>query len=516
MTKEIYSVDKGIRLWEMLPKRIKYTFVMTFLIGLIAHGFAFVNKIPNNDDLYNIRAYGATLGHGRWFQSFLGPVMSKFGGNYTNPWILGLVTLFFLAIASCFVVEVFEIQSIYGSVLIGGIMVTFPPIIGNFAYMFSAPYYSFSILLISISAYFFVRKDRAIYSFVAILLVACSMGIYQAYYPFLAGVLLIVLIKKAFCIEGNVGELFKTAIKYVSVLILCMVAYFVILKFMLTIFQTSLAGHHGIDTMGSISLSMIPGIVVRIYKNTFAMIYSDYMGISADLLIQMLVGCSFLATVIFIIVKAIHLIRERKWGSLIMGLFFVLIFPIAINLIDIMCASAPQGSIYTLMQYGLLLIFALPIVLWENISSLLLQYCVAIAGTFVIIYYVNLANEAYLYAYLSNTAVESFYTTVITQIRSQEGYTSDMEIVFEGLVQEDAIYPLYGEFQNIHIPSFGSSVNRANETTEGLLKYYCGFYPEFGRECAVEYAEEVKNMSCYPDAGSIRILGNQVVVKFSE
>ena len=514
--KVFMSVDSGIQFWSKLPQKVRCTFLATFLTGFVAHGFVFANKISNHDDLYNIRAYGATIGHGRWLQSFLGPVVSKFDGNYTNPWVLGLFSLLFLSIAACFAVEALEIQNIYSGMLIGGIMVSFPAITGNFAFMFIAPYFSFSILLITVAAYLFIHKRGVVYAIAAVLCVACSMGIYQAYYPFLAGFLLIALIKKAFSAEGNMAVLCKTAVRYLINLVMSMAAYFAILKIMLMLLHASLGEHKGIDKIGSVKLAAIPGIIVKMYQNTFSMLHRDYMGVSADLLIQLLVGCSFLAVFLFVIVKGAGLIRKKQWVKLLAGLFFILIFPIAINLIDIMCAEAPEGSIYTLMEYGLLLIFVLPIVLWENASWMPMQWCVAIAGAATVIYYVNLANEAYLYAHLSQTAVESFYTSVITQIRSQDGYTSDMEVVFKGSVQEEAIYPLEGEFSNIHIPSIFSNMERANHTVEGFLKYYCGFYPEFSRECAPEYTAEVEKMPCYPDAGSIRILGNQAVVKFSE
>ena len=111
------GVDIIIQSLKKLSNRIKYTFLCTFLIGFIAHGFVFANKISNHDDLFSVRAYGATIGHGRWLQSFLGPIVSKFNGNFTNPWILGLMSLFFLSIAACVVVEALEIHNIYSSVI---------------------------------------------------------------------------------------------------------------------------------------------------------------------------------------------------------------------------------------------------------------------------------------------------------------------------------------------------------------------------------------------------------------
>lgn len=132
-----------------------------------------------------------------------------------------------------------------------------------------------------------------------------------------------------------------------------------------------------------------------------------------------------------------------------------------------------------------------------------------------VFYYANLANEAYILAELSQRSVESFYTTVITQIKMQEGYRADMEVVFVGNVEDPTLYPLGDEFSNLNIGA-DDVVSRVNQIRNGLMKYYCGFYPEYAVEYDKGAEETVAQMPCYPNAGSIQIVGRQVIVKFSE
>lgn len=192
-----------------------------------------------------------------------------------------------------------------------------------------------------------------------------------------------------------------------------------------------------------------------------------------------------------------------------------MIFPIAINLIDIMVANAP-GSVYLLMTYSLCCIFILPVALLDGCKRTLVNWGVLLAGCMVTFYYFNLANNAYICAELSQSSIESFYTTVITQIKSTDGYESDMKVVFVGNVEDPTLYPLLNEFGGLSVPTVVSNVSRANGMKEGLLKYYCGFYPAYQEDYGEENASLVAAMPCYPNDGSIKIVNDMVIVKFSE
>ena len=287
------------------------------------------------------------------------------------------------------------------------------------------------------------------------------------------------------------------------------------LKLCLTVFHETMGAHKGLDRIGQIDIAAVPGIVVRMYGNMFGMLHEDYMGMSADLVIRVLIGISWAGVGIFAIYKTIALVRKKEWGKMAMAWFFFFIFPIAINLIDIM-VGGEQEQIYILMEYALCLIFILPITLWDTYAKPVARWCILGVGSMTVFYYANLANEAYILAELSQRSVESFYTTVITQIKMQEGYSEDMEVVFVGYAEDSTLYPLGEEFSNLNLGSDMDTVSRANQNREGLLKYYCGFYPEYAREYNEAAEEIVAQMPCYPNDGSIRIIGRQVIVKFSE
>lgn len=497
------------------PIRLKWTFFSTIFVGMLSHGFVFTNKLPNSDDLMNIRAYGGGISHGCWLKGLMGPVISKFTGNYTNPWIIGVTSVILIAAAACFIVEALEIKSIAAAGMTGAIIVSFPALTGSFLFMYMSAYFALAVLMISCGIWLLATKKRWMHMAAGVFLVSCATGIYQAYFPLAAGLLLLSLIRKCMCESDAAREIVKKALAYLGYLAAAMGGYFLLLKLCLTVFHETMGAHKGLDKIGQIDIASIPGIVVRMYGNMLGMLRGDYMGMSADLVIRILIGISWAGAGIFAVYKTIVLIREKQWGKMAMGWFFLLIFPIAINLIDIMVGGT-QGQIYILMEYALCLIFILPIALWDTYAKPAARWCILAAGGMIAFYYVNLANEAYILAELSQRSVESFYTTVITQIKMQAGYRDDLEVVFVGYAEDPTLYPLGDEFSNLNLGSDIDTVSRVNQTREGLLKYYCGFYPEYAGTYDKAAEETVAQMPCYPDDGSIRIIGGQVIVKFSE
>ena len=81
------------RLWAKTPGYIRLTCAAALVLGLAAHLFMFTNKLPNHDDVGHL--FSATYGtaSGRW----LLPLILRLDGNYSMPWLIGLLALLCLA-----------------------------------------------------------------------------------------------------------------------------------------------------------------------------------------------------------------------------------------------------------------------------------------------------------------------------------------------------------------------------------------------------------------------------------
>lgn len=509
------TVEKVISKLTNLPLQIKSAFFAALLAGIMTHGYILTNKFTNADDAWNVRAYGGSFSMGRWVTGGLGPVVSKFCGNYSNPWVTGSLSLLLLAIAACFIVEALEVKKVAASMVIAAIMVSFPSITANLLYGFMAAYFSLGILLASVSVWLIIRFDKIYWMLLGIFLLSCSMGLYQAYFPFAASILLIALIKECLNDKRNAKEMLFRSLRFLVALVCGMILYFLINSLCLVVFKETMSAHKNLNSMGQIEITAISGIVVQMYRNMVKMLTNGYMGMSSHVSIRILIAVCWLAVLAYSLYRIWRLKKSRQYGKIALGVFFLLIFPIAINLIDIMCANSPN-SIYLLMTYSLCCIFILPAALLDSSERPSVHWGVLLAGAMTVFYYFNLANTAYICVDLSQRSIESFYTTLITQIKSEDGYTADTEIVFVGEVQDPTLYPLTNEFGGVSIPTVVSNSSKANYTREGLLKYYCGFYPTYAEDYGEENKAQIDAMPCYPDDGSIQIVGGRVVVKLSE
>ena len=206
--------DKLLKKITNAPMRLKWTFMSTIVAGMLSHGFVFTNKLPNSDDLLNIRAYGGGISHGCWLKGLMGPVISKFTGNYTNPWIIGVISIVLIAAAACFIVEALEIKSIAAAGVTGALIVSFPALTGSFLFMYMSAYFALAVFMISGGVWLLATEKRWIYIVAGVLLISCSMGIYQAYFPLAAGLLLISLIRKCLCESDAAKQILKRALAY--------------------------------------------------------------------------------------------------------------------------------------------------------------------------------------------------------------------------------------------------------------------------------------------------------------
>ena len=185
--------------------RYRYAFCSALVCGIIANLYMFTNKISFHDDIGELFSVGATYSSGRWFLGVLGKIVSMLFGNYSLPIVEGLLTIFFIALSSIFVIAIFDMKDKMSVCLTGAIMAVFPAVFATFAYMFTAPYYYFALLLSVLSVYV-VQQNK--FGFLpAVCLIACSTGIYQAFFPVSVSLFLGLLIMNSIQTEAKIPSI---------------------------------------------------------------------------------------------------------------------------------------------------------------------------------------------------------------------------------------------------------------------------------------------------------------------
>lgn len=59
-------------------------------------------------------------------------------GRYSIPWLIGILSLLFIALSVHLIADLLEIKSVRGGILAGGLMAIFPVMADTYLYMFTA------------------------------------------------------------------------------------------------------------------------------------------------------------------------------------------------------------------------------------------------------------------------------------------------------------------------------------------------------------------------------------------
>jgi len=168
----------GPMVWRKIPRYIKITFFSTMIIGLVTHMYMLTNKIPCNDDVLQlVDSLSYLASSGRWFLTVPAAISSEF----SMPWVNGLLTVFYVAVAACFTASMLKVRKTLYCVLLGAVMVTFPPLTDTIPYMQCVDAYLFAMMLCCIGIYLAQKYKWGFLP--AIPLIVCSLATYQATFP---------------------------------------------------------------------------------------------------------------------------------------------------------------------------------------------------------------------------------------------------------------------------------------------------------------------------------------------
>lgn len=213
--------------------------------------------------------------------------------------------------------------------------------------------------------------------------------------------------------------------------------------------------------------------------------------------------------------------RQNKLKGITILLVFAFL-PLAVNFIYVMC---PLDTVYSLMQYGFMAPFLLLICLvdWQfNLIRPILQKASVVFLCIFCLVCVRTDNAVYSRAFFAQTRAQAYFTALTAQIKSTPGYTSDTPVAYIGDVATftDPTYQSIPEFAALPmapLPYDGSPfhVIFACYDWQEFLNLWCGFNPPQADASPLAALPEVQAMPCYPDAGSVKIVGDILVVKFT-
>lgn len=490
-------------------ERSRMCYYATASFGLLAYLYLFVNHVNNNDMISCIPyGYGSGLSSGRWMLQILNLLADKLWGSYPVPVFNGLLSLIFLALTSAVLVRVLDLKGKWQAFALGAITATVAPIGSLFFFLFTTHFYMLALLCMAVAAW--LLKKRSVWCFVlSVALGACSLGIYQAYFPFFAVILLLELLHSCLKEEKSCKELILRGFKYLAALVLSYGLYYLILQAFLLIFSKQLSDYQGLDAMGSMAIGTLP----LTYYHFFALFTHNYVGFNATLFLR----------VVLLLLLAISLwglvcfwLRAKKKGRALLATLIFLLLPLGANAFLIL---APQSTIYTRMTMGLISLFYLPLILAKPLpKKLRVSGAVCLLLLLCALNYAWQSNGNYMWVSYSNEKAANYFTTMFTRIKSIEGYDENMEVVFVGAQIDDESFQdnwygtpfLYG--------GRTGAIGQINQYSRpSFILNYLGYaYRDIQAHELEDYESLIGQMECYPNDGSIVAVDGKVLVKLEE
>ena len=562
----------GLRLTEQLPRNALSAFLCCFAAGYLAHLFAFTNIIPNADGLSRVYDTQQMTIAGRWFLHYA----SIFNGFLQAPAVIGFFTVLFLSLSAGLTVSLLQIRSRVLSGMTGVIMAVFPPVAFTLLFLFTSSAYSFGILLAVFSVWLTDRTRR--FPILGVVLLACAVGTYQAYFAVAAALAVIRVLLYALEADRTARQTLRFALRFLVRLLAGLLLYYLELLLFLRVKNLSLMDYRGISGIGESGLildslsrlgaaytDLIPSYsTALIHGANIAFILLGILSFvrisrrnglfrKPALLALVILGIALLPPALNFAVLLVRTVSDHMRYALVFG--YVLALALADRASRRPVLAAPEGagqkaeeaaedsgqSAEAVERHGQAaeavekpgqsaeslerpgqtaqLLEAPPReaeAVGRRASALPLFAAVCLSLFFALLSF-QVDNLAYTASATAHRATESFTARLVSRVESTPGYHTGMEVVVIGSFPDEAYPPGVEVFSAVDAPAY--SVLPLNKHIYYYLNDWLNVpWPEPSEETflRISESETFRNMPLYPNDGSVVIENGHVIVKLSD
>lgn len=505
--------------FEQLKLRIKQewktAFLAAFLLGLLIHMPILVSDIPNHDGLDSMYFDQNMITSGRWFLM----VACGFSSFFAIPWLIGVLGLFFLACTAVLLAELLELKQTWCIVLMSGLLVSFPSLASNFAYVFTMDGYMLGVML-SVLAVLLTQKYKKGFLAGGVCL-AFSLGIYQAYLAF-AVLLSIWCILICIIEKDSLKEKVQTVCRYLYMGIIGGGLYYVILQVLLKVQGKTLGSYQGINQIAAGEGTADVGIL-----STVKEMYVDFVVFTLKGKGLYNNPVSLMALILLVLVAVfvvLGLCFRRKWWK--KPSFFVIIallavgLPLATNVVLLFSKGVTYHLLmrYQWVLYPILLLAFCERYSGENRMERMMEWA-TLAAVFVLIFNYGVTdNIGYANLQKRYEKTYAYCVRLLDRIEQTEGYYQGIPIAMIGVVGEDE-YPvtdITGEVTGGMIGISGDSLLYRADNYKAFMKHYLGAtlnFVETQRMGEIYYSPEYVEMESFPGESSVKVVDGIMYVK---
>ncbi|MBU8881129.1 glucosyltransferase domain-containing protein [Bacillus sp. FJAT-29790] len=505
------------RKWKMMIKKEwKIAFISAAIIGFLTHMYVFTNMLPNHDSLINIYNTQLKFKSGRFF---LGP-FSGISSFFDLPWIIGILSVLYLALVTVVLTEFFELRKTPAIMLTAGLVMTFPTVAATFSYMFTADGYMMGFLL-ALLAVLVTKKYR--FGFLpASFIFYLSVGIYQANLTIVLTVIAVWFIRELTLNEQDLKALLSLFFRFVSMTAIGMILYAITFKAYQTFFGGKITDYQGLDQIGKQSGSIIDQFV----KIKSAWMNFFFRGFITDFPVNFFEVLNLLLFGLIVLTIVISIIQNKMFASPLRIIFIVasiLMLPVCSFILYFV---SPGVEYHMLMVMGLAFLYMLPIVLYDRFDRPTLAVKWTSWGTVVVIFLIafNFAiinNIAYFNMTLKYEKTYAFMNRILDRIEQTDGFEHATKLAIIGRVT------MRTEMASEKVPNRIPSMTGAMGETFLAKPYHFEYMlaNQFGKTLTrldddelkiLQGSELVKQMQTWPGKNSVRIDGDTVIIKLSQ
>ena len=538
-------MGEGIVNWyrNKVKRESKIAFYSALLIGLLTYLYKFVNNLPSGDSLFNTYASQNMIGHGRWFLAVPCAVSSFFD----LPWVTGLFSLIYIAVAAVFIIKLFEVTNPFLITLISGFLVTSPAVVETLYYSFTADGYMAAMMMVTIAVYLLRFDNRKIIDkIVAVVLICLACGIYQVYLSFGLVLTLCYFMYHLSIDSHKTKEYLVWVAQQFVVFAVGTGLYMAVWKIILAISHSSATEYAGAD---SLSLGNFIEAISSSIQNSVIFFLQWNVAIDGFTVYNVLNLLFLLAGAVILVAVLLKSGLTRRYVHLLLFLGSLVLIPISACIFQFVTGVSQYPA---RMLYSMTLIYILNAIFCE-------KWCKnAVKNVFATLLAVIIFNNfltANMYWYKVEQSVEySRYTAEEIAMRIHEfDDGTDIPIAFVGRAsfQADSVFTdpsEYGQLGLMYYHVYDSLVeNRSyailflEEELGFRMSYYSNhpeaelpkFYPnpnepayepydlhfrvlDYEESYRIGFTDEVRNMGVWPAQDSVGLVNGVIVVKFSE
>ena len=497
---------------------LKFTIISSIILFWLSHGFRFFNLCFTHDGLSIVEHdINWQVSIGRYLQ----PVLYIIRGDLSAPWLFNLISMFWMALSVYYLVDMFEIVRPVSILAISSIMICNNIItLSNATYMQWMDIYSLCLFL-SVYSIWLIRKDHK-KSYLAIILLFISMGLYQSYICVAIGLVMIMMMLELHDDKKSVKEIIRDGVCRALVILISAILFYVVWKIVLKISGIEALSHYGSDSgISDYVSSEMKYALYRTYKNVAIYLrrpylfctslpaaekITEYIVFFVNLLILAYIGLSCLIK---------NVIRNKKPVRFIWQMIIYALLPMGINFVCILTL----GSEHDLMMYGVCIIFILPLLLLEKSSdaeSRFVRIRPVFIGYIFLLAWMNVvfSNQVYLEKALLDESANSLVTRLVEDIESVDGYEVGVTpVAFMGCYDDSDYHDDIEGFETLK----GTGLMTSAFSTSRTFGYYIHYVLNNNMYIInlTPEPDELSEMTCYPTEGSVKMIDGVVVVKFS-